>query len=76
MTVWTATHEPDGYYRVYDDNDEGHAFVETKHRDRARLIAAAPEMLKVLRAVADHCEGTDAPLGKLAVACIKLAEGK
>jgi hypothetical protein len=33
-------------------------------------------MLKVLHAVADHFEGTDAPLGELAKATIAQAEGK
>jgi hypothetical protein len=74
--TWTAKIEPDGYWYVYDDNDEGHSFFETKDADRARLIAAAPFMLKVLHAVADHFEGTDAPLGELAKATIAQAEGK
>jgi hypothetical protein len=74
--TWTAKIEPDGYWYVYDENDEGQFFFETKKADVAHLIAAAPFMLKVLYAVADHFEGTDAPLGELAKATIAQAEGK
>ncbi len=37
--------EPDGYWYVYDDNDEGRPFFETKDEGRARLTAAAPDLL-------------------------------
>jgi hypothetical protein len=46
---WTAKHEPDGYWYLYDGNDEGGSFCETKKADVARLIAAAPDMLAALR---------------------------
>lgn len=41
----------------------------------AKLIAAAPEMLDVLRAVAKHFADTDAPLGSAARALIARATG-
>lgn len=47
----------------------------TEAEANAHLIAAAPELLEVVKAVAAHFENTDAPLGAWAQAMIAKAEG-
>lgn len=50
-------------------------FAAAHSAEDAHLIAAAPDMLAALEAVAEHFEGTDAPLGALAEAAIRKSRG-
>lgn len=55
------------------DDDEVNQPIFTAN---AHLIAAAPDLLAVVRAVAAHFDGTDAPLGAAARAAVLKAEGR
>lgn len=52
---WVATHSPLNGYRVSDKTGWGVAVVlkDTNDADNARLIAAAPQMLELLKQIAD-----------------------
>lgn len=43
-------------------------------QNAARLLAAAPDLLKIVRRVAEHFAATDAPLGLAAAAIIARIE--
>ena len=58
-----------------ETRDEHSAFA-AETTANARLIAAAPDMLALLRRVAEHFTNTDAPLGRDARSIIAAAQGE
>ena len=62
---WVVTHSPLSGYRVSDKTGWGVAVVlkDTNDEDNARLIAAAPQMLEALEAVASFLHWLDQEQG-------------
>jgi hypothetical protein len=57
-------------------HNDSTAGVSVHNPADARLIAAAPDLFELARAVVNHFRDTDAPLGQLARQAIAKAEGK
>lgn len=68
---------PDGKRLALTDAwNVGTHYTPTTNHANACLIAAAPDLLALAHAIAEHFADTDAPLGRMARSAIAKAEGE